>query len=74
MSRYSIRVNHGTTYDVTRPELVHLVSMGEHVALLDLGRSIWQAEDGQFWWQGGDASPRGPFSRPEWVVRSALAD
>ena len=74
MSRYSVRVNHVATYDVTRTGLVHLVSMGEHVALLDLGRSIWQAEDGQFWWQGGDASPRGPFPRAESVVRSALAD
>jgi hypothetical protein len=72
VSRYSIRVNHGTTYDVTRAELVHLVSVGEHVALLDLGRSIWQAEDGQFWWQGGDGRPHGPFRSAGRVVRSAL--
>jgi hypothetical protein len=42
------------------------------VALLDLGRSIWQAEDGQFWWQGGDGRPHGPFRSAGRVVRSAL--
>jgi hypothetical protein len=72
VSRYSIRVNRGATCDVTRAELVHLVSLGEQVTLLDLGRSIWQAEDGKWWWQGGDGRPHGPFRSAGRVVRSAL--
>jgi hypothetical protein len=67
---YRIRLQ-GKVRTVRRAVLIHLLSMGEAVTLLEPRRSLWQASNGNYWWQGPDGNPRGPFARAALAVRSA---
>jgi hypothetical protein len=67
--QYRIRLK-GKVRTVRRAVLIHLVSMGETVTLLEIWRTLWQSSNGAFWWQGPDCNPHGPFATAARAVRS----